>query len=944
MKNIIKEFKKIFPSLNQDQIDAISTTDGPLLIIAGPGTGKTLTLILRTLYIILSGKAKPEEVVLTTFTEKAAYEIRDRIYQTAERIGYLEAINNIKINTIHGLCNDFILENLSYTKLKKGYKILDEISQMLFLNESFNEIFPQENGLYLGKWASKWLTIQESVAYLNKITEEMIELERLENQNNNFLRLLAKAYRAYQNKLFEINKIDFANLQMVFYNLLNHREVYPKIKSKIKYIMVDEYQDTNYIQEQILLKLAYPQNNLCVVGDEDQALYRFRGATVRNILEFPEHFKNCQMITLTINYRSHKDIIDRYNHFIQSIDWGKYRFEKYIIPDPNQRFSRYPAVFTIQEDDEDEEAERFVDLIRRLKNNNVIEDYSDVALILKSVRQNHSNHYIAALKRHGIPYFCPRAKRFFENEEIQLMVACFAIILGFYQDEDLNNYNHANLIYNSMEMLYNYFQNNPDDSLVEFIRNRSNEIEELQKGSLNITVLDIFYELLSYEPFSNYLQDKNSAYNFSIFSKLISLFQEYHGYSVITANNKIPIRLHFFYSFLNFLINKGIDEFEDMYNPIPKGYVQIMTIHQSKGLEFPVVFVGSLNRNFTVQKEVDRLLQPFSKRGTYETEQQMTQFDRLRHYYVAFSRAKNLLVLTTTNKVKNWFLPIWDGLPRFPYLRLSSLLSMKFSSKPHFVPKKSYFVSDIHLFENCPQQFKFYREFNFEPSRSSLLFFVELVKITIDDIHRAVITKKKFIEDDIIDWLDQNYETLLKKGLRPISQTDKDTALRQVFNYYIQNDDIIHNISALNFHLSFERDQYLLKGNIDLLVNRNGNLEIVDFKVQKRQPLNHPLVQKYINKLYLFAYILKHRYEKPIERIFIYWTSEKKRKDALMEIPYSEKEIKKILQYFDGIVGKIKKQKFRVETPPPSHICKDCDFKYYCSRQGIIDYDLKKEE
>jgi ATP-dependent DNA helicase UvrD/PcrA len=202
--------------------------------------------------------------------------------------------------------------------------------------------------------------------------------------------------------------------------------------------MVDEYQDTNYVQEQILLQLARPSNNICVVGDEDQSLYRFRGATPRNILEFHMHFQSCHEIVLDINYRSHPHIINAYNGLIESIDWSNpnglhnFRFNKNVKADPSIYFPDYPALFSISALTIEEEGTKFAQLIKYLKENNIIEDYSDVALLLHSVRPNNSVHYMEALRNHGIPYFAPRAKRFFENEEVRLMIACYAFLLNFY--------------------------------------------------------------------------------------------------------------------------------------------------------------------------------------------------------------------------------------------------------------------------------------------------------------------------------------------------------------------------------------------------------------------------------------------------------------------------------------------------------------------------------
>jgi DNA helicase-2/ATP-dependent DNA helicase PcrA len=146
MDAVVEKFKKLYPSLNQSQIEAITTVEGPLLIVAGPGTGKTLTITLRTLYLLLTNKAKPEEIILTTFTEKAALELRDRLSLISRKLDFKADLHQLKIGTIHTICNSFIMKFLHHTPLKKGYVILDDLTQIFFLYENFDEIVPKTNG------------------------------------------------------------------------------------------------------------------------------------------------------------------------------------------------------------------------------------------------------------------------------------------------------------------------------------------------------------------------------------------------------------------------------------------------------------------------------------------------------------------------------------------------------------------------------------------------------------------------------------------------------------------------------------------------------------------------------------------------------------------------------------------------------------------------------
>jgi len=530
---------------------------------------------------------------------------------------------------------------------------------------------------------------------------------------------------------------------------------------------------------------------------------------------------------------------------------------------------------------------------------------------------------------------------YFDNIEIKLMLACYAIIFGFYKKEDFDKYPHKEYIEESMILLYK----NINPALKYYFQRKVQQIENLKEGSLDLTILDYFYQLLAYQPFSNFIKDKNKSYNLSIFSKLIAVFQDYYDITLVTAKNKDYIKFYLFGSFLNFLIETGIDEYEDPYNPIPKGFVQIMTIHQSKGLEFPVVFVGSLNKRFLVQKQVDRDLLPFSKRGSYETEKQMTEFDRLRHYYVAFSRAQKLLILTTTDIPAKWFAPIWEGLDQYPFVEKETLQAQKFKSKPQFIPKKSYSISQINVYETCPQQYLFYKEYDFQPSRSAQVLFGSLVHHTIEDIHRAILDKRSFITSDIETWFEQNYKALIISGLRAISKIQKEVALKQIMNYYTQNKDILLRITETEIDVSVEKEDYIIAGKIDLLLGENGKFEILDFKTQPKPENNPALIDRYFKQLCLYAYILKERYGKPVEKMYIYWTSEEKRKDALMELRYSEKDVEEAGRYFDEVVKKIQSENFKVtQAPDTEKVCKECDFRFYCSQNGVIIFKTKELE
>lgn len=938
---------KHYPDLNDAQKKVVANSDGPLLVVAGPGSGKTYSIVLRALNLLLLQKATPKEIILCTFTEKAAFEMRDRISAAAQKVGYRGDLSELCVSTIHGFCNRILMQYRHLTDLGNNYETLDELTQLLFIFEHFDEIIgPEESGFYLGHWSTRWTAIDGVRGYFDKITEELIDPARLIQSSDLFLQRLGKAYLAYENALLANNRTDFAHLQSFVCKLLSEPTQHKSIVKEIKYVLVDEYQDTNFVQEQLLLKLAEGKENICVVGDEDQSLYRFRGATVRNILEFPTRFKKCPAVQLTTNYRSHRDIVERYDRWMSSSNWNNpggvpFRFDKRIEAQQGNMHPEYPSVIRIWGRDARDEAERFADFVNYLKSNGVIEDYSQVALLLHSVKEDHSGHYISALETRGIPSFCPRARAYFDNNEIRLMTACFAILFGWYGDG-------RGQVSGSVAELARYV----DDGIVELARGYAAphplslalqewvaEIAGLKTGeSLDLRPADYFYRILALNPFSKAVRNENAARNLAIFSQLLNVFQNYYHYTVVTYRNREILRYHLFNSFLRLLHDGGINEYEDPDRPFPKGYVQVMTIHQAKGLEFPIVVVGSLSTQLSSTKQIDRTLAPFYHRPPFEPENRITHFDRMRLHYVAFSRPQKVLVLTANKQPKDHFTSIWQELPQWPYVEKELLAAQSFAQHERMPVKKSYsFTGDLKVYETCPRQYQFFREYDFTPSRSAVIFFGLLVHQTIEEIHRIVLDGKLHAlrEAQIKTIFDRTFRFLSLSDVRPIGDAARNMAFRQVMNYFKQNQDEMRRVIQTEVDVSIEKDGYILMGKVDLLLGADGKLELLDFKTSERST-NPLLLETYEDQLCTYAHILERRHGKRPERLLLYWTAEETKKQALMEIPYSHAKVEGAGKRFDTVVEKIRARDFRILNLPEKKVCKECDLRQLCHEDGTI--------
>jgi len=554
-----------------------------------------------------------------------------------------------------------------------------------------------------------------------------------------------------------------------------------------------------------------------------------------------------------------------------------------------------------------------------------------------------SGPYIDALSQRGIPAFCPRARAFFDNEEVRLMIGCLALVFGYHGE------GRGDVTAPAMQAIASYADGclqdlagacAPPHPLAAELQGLTSMVESLAPDeSLDLRPADFFYRLLAMPPFSEYAFDENRARNLAVLSQLLNTFQEYHHFTVVTGRNREALRFRLFNSFLRLLVEDGINEYEDPDQPFPSGYVQVMTIHQGKGLEFPVVVVGSLATGARTAKQVDRELGPYYHRPPFEPESRITEFDRMRLHYVAFSRAEKVLVLTTSKPPLRHFATIWGGLPQWPYVERALLEAQTFEPRVREPAKRSYsFTGDLMVYETCPRQYQFFRDYDFTPSRSAVIFFGLLVHQTIEEVHRWVLDgrSKELTDERIGDLFESTFGYLALQDVRPIGRDAKRAALRQVLNYVHQNQDAMSRVLETEVDVSVEKDDYILVGKVDLLLGGDGKLELLDFKSSARPPADARVLAAYQRQLCTYAHILEARYGKRADRLYLYWTGEAKREDALMNLPYTAESLEAAGSHFDYVVGRIRRAEFGVAEPPESSVCKECDLRGLCSRDGTF--------
>jgi DNA helicase II / ATP-dependent DNA helicase PcrA len=947
---------------NPQQQAAIDATSGPVLIIAGPGSGKTFTLVERVVKLINAG-AKPEGLLVATFTEKAARELITRISNRLFQLRISFNINEMYIGTLHSICLRLLKDHREFTRLKRNFSLFDQFDQQYFLYQrlgKFNEI--ADIDLVIGKeQAGRWNRATQLMKWLNKVAEEALDVLALKGGEDPAIIALGHAAELYQDLMIEQNALDFSGIQAEALRLLqDNPKVLAEVRARLTHLMVDEFQDTNTIQERLLFLLAGEEQNICVVGDDDQGLYRFRGATIRNILEFPDHFQpgQCRQERLTINYRSTPAIIDFYNQWIADEDWAEgdkqFRFDKSIIA----RDADFPAsasVLKLSQADERDFNDEVVAFLHTLRDNG-LSDWNQVAFLFRSVKNDRVLTLARHLEANGIPVYSPRSNLFFEREEVRLMIG--ALIFLFPQFASIRQTREG------MELaIWDYYDHQCFQVFAEELRKPENAgllafVRPLAKRHMNLPepadygLTGLFYQLLQFPLFSQFLGEEvmngvdkgRASRNLALLSQLLTKFEYLHFITVLNPEFIDRDLLNLFNQFLRFLYEGGIDEYEDDSEYAPSGCVSFLTIHQSKGLEFPVVVCGSLEAVPRKQwTDIDIAMEPYLAKPPFEPIDRIKNFDFRRLFYTAFSRAQNLLVLATEERQgrggrspSKSFADIWEPLPSwrdraFRPERIDFKLVKEINLKREYS-----FTSHIALFETCAEQYRFFRELEFTPVRASAQLFGTLVHQTIEDVHKAVLRGEEHLvsKGKVEEWFETNYHYLSRRERQFLNKLAKDAALRHVERYVKRERRHFDRLKEAEVDISMVKDAYILNGSVDLIRGEGDTVELIDFKAEKKPDLvrDRERLQQYRKQLEVYAHLVEERTGHKVSRTHLYYTGEESG-NPFISWDKDSKAIDRTIADFDRIVGRIEARDYRMKSRPGKK-CEDCDARFYCDMKN----------
>jgi DNA helicase-2/ATP-dependent DNA helicase PcrA len=441
------------------------------------------------------------------------------------------------------------------------------------------------------------------------------------------------------------------------------------------------------------------------------------------------------------------------------------------------------------------------------------------------------------------------------------------------------------------------------------------------------------------------LLDSRPMRNLGIFSQMLNKFEYLHHISVLTPESLENNLKQLFNQFFRFLHDGGINEYEDEAEYAPSGHVSFLTIHQSKGLEFPVVVVGSLNAVPRKQHTaLDETLEKYLGRKPFEPLSQTKDYDFRRLFYTAFSRAQNFLVLTasevdgvgrTPSKYFSeyyYLLPSW----RDPSIHLADVPLADI--KGVNLKREYSFTSQLILFENCAEQYRFFRELDFAPVRKSPILFGTLVHQTIEDIHKTVLRgeSQKLSESQVETWFDTNYAYLTRRERVYLSPVVKRIALDHVLRYYRRNQTDWSHIREAEVDVSLVKAAYILTGKVDLIAGRDDTVELVDFKSERKLDVNDPKdrdkLNQYRRQLEVYAHIVEQRTGLPVSKTHLYYTGEDTG-NPYISFDKDDRSIERTIATFDQVVQRIETKDFAIPERP-TKLCLECDIRHYCDAKN----------
>jgi len=961
--------------LNEEQKEVVVHNKGPLLIVAGAGTGKTTVITQRIAYLIEKGEAKPEDILAVTFTEKAAGEMEERVDKLLS-YGYVD----LWISTFHSFCERVLRDHALDIGLPADFKVLEPTASWLLVRQNLDKFkldyykplgnptkFIQALISHFSHCKDQEIYPEDYLAYADKLktrddAPETQEVERIKE--------VANAFHVYQKLLLENSSLDFGDLINYCLKLFKKRPlILEKYRDKFKYVLVDEFQDTNWSQYELIKFIAAPKNNLTVCADDDQAIYRWRGASFSNIIQFKKDFPKAEQISLVKNYRSTQNILDLAYKFIKANDPDRLEFvnkidKKLVAVDKGKGVVEHIHAKSL-----DEEVGKVVRKILEILKRDKKVDYNDIAILVRA--NDAANSFTKALERAGLPYQFLASRGLYSKPVILDVVSYFKLLDNYHESPAVFrvlNLPFLSLPYEDIVRLTQYgsrktkslYEALEEISLVPGVSSLAKEkitfllslIKKHTALAREKAVSEILVAFLEDSGYLKYLVNKEDKEQLDIlnqFYKRIKNFEE----------ATIEPTLKNFMEEITFEIESGEEgklEFDPEQGP---DMIKVMTIHGAKGLEFKYVFlVNMVDKRFPTMDRKDLIELPEDLIKDIKPKGDVHLQEERRICYVAMTRAKKELYFTSASdyglvrkkKLSRFLIEMGFVEKSVGGGETNGLLAPKPSFSRVSVDKKSvkylpahFSYSQLAAFDKCPLQYKFNfilkvpikgkAVFSFGKTMHNTLYsFLKYVNEGVgkqSDLFgfsdRAGKKGDSFSLEDLLEiyeknWIGDWYDN--KNQKEEYCKLGK-KIVKEFYEEFVKNPPNIlkiNNALALEMPFNLKIGEYTLYGVIDRVDSAPSGVVIVDYKTgsakekltseDKEQLLIYQIAAEEIFKL------------KPRELVY-YYLNEGKKASFLG----SEKEIAELKEKIIQEIEEIKSSDFKAT---PGRQCAFCDFRDIC--------------
>lgn len=877
--------EKLLKNLNKEQIEAVTHKEGPLLIVAGAGTGKTTVITRKIAYIIDQKWAKPSEIVALTFTEKAATEMEQRVDKLVP-YGFVDT----QVSTFHSFASNLIRDYAIELKLPANFKVLSKTEQAIFLREN---IFNLELD-YFRPISDPISHIEELLNHFSRLKDELVEPSdylKLAKNNKNKAKgeegvneadkqlELARAYKKYNDFLLINGKLDYGDLIFLSYRLLKDNEkIRRECQNRFKYILVDEFQDTNHAQYELVKLLVNKSQNITVVGDDDQSIYRFRGASISNILTFKDDYKDAKLIVLNQNYRSTKQILNHCYSLIQHNNPDRLEYQYKINKKLTSTLSGDPPELLYAQN-LSSEADLVAENIMKLKKKHKLK-YNDFAILARA--NDHLEPFIEALNYKGIPLIFVGSSGLFEQEEIRNLISFMRILIN--PDDNLSYFQflsseHALV---SPSILIKYFAKAriKNRSIEEILKDENpparikravSDIEKYRQRVALQSAGEILYDYLKENNYFKKILDNDEIEAQRKIANIARLFERIHEFDR-TSQNKSVIS---FLDNLELILSVG-DEVQSFdFDPDLDG-VNVMTVHSAKGLEYnTVILVNLVNERFPTRRRRDKIEIPeyFIHEKLPEGDYHIQEERRL--FYVGTTRAKKHLFLTAgedyggkrAKKLSQFVLEFLDN----PNLikeknKLSSMEKIKRFCPP--TPKNKIQKTHADLLKlsraqiddyfTCPKKYYYSNIIRIPLPVNWHFMYGNAIHNAVGRYFQRKMKGKPTSLQDLVDDFEQSYdnEGFITREQEEIRRKRGVETLKQFYNRGRRDE---FKPDSIESDFSFKVGRVVVRGRYDLLKTVNGMREIFDYKtseVEDQKSAERRIAQSTQMKIYALSHLI----------------------------------------------------------------------------------------